>query len=113
MCDILYSQDVKTIGEKKTMTGNYERRYARPTRRTSDAARVAKRVKKAVVAKQNDFFVLVSGIVLGLFVFIGCNLSVAAERGYNGGIGGELILAVAVACGVYFLWTKIKKHLKD
>ena len=42
-----------------------------------------------------------------------CGGFAAAERGFNGGVGGELILASAVVVGVRYGWAKLKKRLKD
>lgn len=87
-------------------------RRARPYRK----AMVVRGLKQAVTAvrsKLSDLYVLVAGIVLGLFVFMLCGGFAAAERGFNGGVGGELILAVAVAAGVRYGWAKLKKHLND
>ena len=102
--------------DREIMTESYRNpmyvRRARPCRKVS-VVRVAKKTVSAVRSKMNDLYVLVAGIVLGLFVFMLCGGFAAAERGFNGGVGGELILASAVVVGVRYGWAKLKKRLKD
>lgn len=66
---------------------------------------------KAIPKILNETYIIISSIALGLVIFFSTGIYAAAARGFNGGIGGELILAVAVAVGLKFAWDKIKKKL--
>ncbi len=76
-------------------------------RRTAvHAARAAKKCPQKV----DGMSAWVGAVAVGLVVFLICGLFCAAGRGFNGGIGGEAILAAGIACGVRFGYAKLRKR---
>ena len=85
-----------------------------PVKKVCRAAKsTARKAAKAAPKKLNDIYIMIASLALGLVVFFSLGILASAERGFNGGIGGEIILALTAFVGLRFLWSKIKKHLKD
>lgn len=62
--------------------------------------------------KLNGFYMFIGAVSLALTVYMSIGIFAAAERDFNGGFGGEVILAAGVFFGIRFLWKKIKRKLK-
>ena len=63
---------------------------------------------KVVPKKVDDFSAWVGSAAIGLIVFFICWLSCSGSRGFNGGIGGEVIFAAIVTVIVKVCFSKIK-----
>ena len=72
----------------------------------------AKKAVRKIPAYVNGLYVLIGTASLGLMTYMAVGVYAAAERGFNGGIGGEAILAGAIFVGVRLLWNRIKNKLK-
>ena len=73
----------------------------------------AKKAVKKIPAHLNGLYVLIAAASLGLMVYLAVGVYAAAERSFNGGVGGEVLLAAAIFVGVRLFWNKIKSKLTE
>ena len=72
----------------------------------------AKKAAKKIPAYLNGLYMLIAAISISIMGYMVVGVYAAAQRGFNGGIGGEVILAAAIFVGARLLWARVKNKLK-
>lgn len=75
------------------------------------AREAARRAAAKAEKKADDMLILVGAAAIGLVVFFILGFALAKQRGFNGGIGSEVIFCGAIVYGIFRLWKKIKPYL--
>lgn len=70
-------------------------------------------MKRKLITFLSEALCLFTAIITGIKVFEFLSPLAAAERGYTGAVGGELLAAVAVGIAVYYIIGAIADLLSD